>query len=130
MPLSMKCAKMRGFSGELLGKGRLVLSVIRKHVESNPKVTFPELEAAFPKELQGSAGCFDTVENAQRIWDRTGRKRHFLSPGEAIEIADSKIAVCSQWGIDCIGPFIDSARQLGYRIEEVGEYDRASESQQ
>lgn len=113
------------FYEELLGKSRLVLSVIRKYVETNPKTTYSSLEKVFPRKLQGTGerayGCFGTIENAQEILDRTGRKRHFLNPDEIIELEDAKIAVCSQWGIGNIGSFVDTAKGLGYSIEEVGE---------
>ncbi|MGO8749404.1 MAG: hypothetical protein ACLQNE_25885 [Thermoguttaceae bacterium] len=114
------------FEGQDLGKGRLVLSVIRKHVQTNPRTAFSSLEKSFPKELQGVYGCFATVEKAKQIWERKKRKRHFLNPEDIIELEDSKIAVCSQWGrgkenTGNIGSFVETARGLGYSIQEVGE---------
>jgi hypothetical protein len=109
------------FEGQLLGKSRLVLSVIRKHSEAKPQTTFSDLEKAFPKNLQGSFGCFETAEKATEIWKKSGRKRHFLSPEEIIALKDAEIAVCTQWGIGNIGSFLDTAKELGYCIEEVGD---------
>jgi hypothetical protein len=107
------------FEGQVLGKSRLVLSVIKKHVEAKPTTTFSELETSFPKTMQGSYGCFDTVERAQQILNDSGHKRHFLNANEVIDLEGSSIAVCSQWGIGNIGPFVEAARRLGYSIEEV-----------
>ena len=109
------------FDGQVLGKGRLVLSVIKRHVETNPTTTFSNLEKSFPKKLQGAWGCFDTVEKAEQILDSSGHKRHFMNPEEVIALADSKIAVCTQWGIDNIGSLVEAAKGLGHSIEEVGE---------
>jgi hypothetical protein len=106
--------------GQVLGKGRLVLSVISKHVKTTPETTFSDLEKSFPKKLQGSWGCFDTAGKAEEIRHNSGRKRHFLNPDELVALADCKIAVCSQWGIGNIGSFIEAAKGLGYSIEEVG----------
>jgi hypothetical protein len=109
------------FEGQEFGKNRLVLAVIKKYVESKPTTTFSDLEKSFPKKLQGPQGCFDTAEKAQQKWDDSGRKRHFLNPEEVIALADSKIAVSTQWGIGNIGSFVEAANALGYSIEEVGE---------
>jgi len=105
--------------GEVLGKNRLVLSTIRRYAQDHPGLTFASLEKIFPKRLQGAMGCFDTQENAQKILDETGYKRHFLNPDELVELADSKIAVCTQWGIGNIGKFIEAARELGFKIVEA-----------
>jgi hypothetical protein len=109
------------FEQQVFGKSRLVLAVIRKYVETKPTTTFSDLEKAFPKKLQGAYGCFDTDEKAEKIFEDTGRKRHFLNPEEVITLRDVKIAVCTQWGIGNIGSFIETAKRLGLSIEEVGE---------
>jgi hypothetical protein len=107
------------FNGEAYGKGRLVLACIKKYVEDHPGLTFSALEQAFPKKIQRLYGCFDTVDNAQRILAEKGRKRHFLKPDELIELSDEGIAVCDQWGIDNIGLFLEAAQKLGFKIERA-----------
>ncbi len=109
------------FDGNVLSKNRLVLAVINRHVESNPGITYSELEKVFPKQLQGGWGCFTTIEDAQDVYDRTGYKRYFLKPEELIDIKDSKIAVCNQWGLSRIKRFLKRARELGYEIKEIPE---------
>lgn len=105
------------FNGMTLGKGRLVLEVIRKHCQDNPSLCFGELEAAFPQSLQGSGGVFSRSEDANKIVTDTGRKRHFLNQDELIQISDATIAVSSQWGAGNIDKFIEKARTNGYMIE-------------
>jgi hypothetical protein len=110
------------FASGIYGKNRLVLAVIREYVEEHPGITLANLSKAFPKELQGWSGCFDTIENAKHLADSTGHKRHFLKPDETIELNDSQIAVSSQWGIGNIGRFLENAKKLGVSIStaEIG----------
>lgn len=105
------------FNGESLGKGRLVLAVVKRHCEKNPSITFSQLEKTFPKNCQGSSGVFTTFENASDVLASSGRKRHFLNADELIQIEGATIAVSSQWGIGNIEKFISCANQEGYLIE-------------
>lgn len=104
------------FNGKMLGKGRLVLEVIKQHVENNPNITFSELERQFPRKIQGSRGVFSSEEEAIEIRNRD-RRRHFIKADELITLSDSTIAVCSQWGIKNIGKFISVAQKYGHKIE-------------
>lgn len=105
------------FNGENLGKGRLVLAVMKRHCENNPNITFSQLEQAFPKNCQGSSGVFTTFENANDVLTSSGRKRHFLNTDELIQVEGATIAVSSQWGIGNIEKFISCASQAGHLIE-------------
>jgi hypothetical protein len=104
------------FDGTALGKGRLVLAVVKKHVAEHPGLTAADLEAAFPKTCQGSAGVFSTLEVAAELFGKSGRRRHFLNPEETIQLDDCVIAVSNQWGIGNLDRFMQRARQLGYNI--------------
>jgi hypothetical protein len=104
------------FQGQVLGKGRLVLEVVKRHVEANPAMGFQDLLAAFPAKCQGSWGVFAREDNARDIYARSGRSRHFLSQEDVIRLTDTTIAVCSQWGIGNIDKFVLRARELGYDI--------------
>jgi len=104
------------FNKKELGKGRLVLEVIRQHVENNPGITFAELENLFPPQCQGGIGVFATYDDANKIYTTTNRKRHFIKAEEQIKLSDSTITICSQWGIKNIGRFIEKAQELGYQI--------------
>jgi hypothetical protein len=105
------------FEGHSLGKGRLVLAVIKSHCEKHPNISFSELEKAFPKSCQGSRGVFTTFEKANEVLTSSGRKRHFLNSDELIQIEDTTIAVSSQWGIRNIDKFIECALKEGHQIK-------------
>lgn len=107
------------FNGMNLGKGRLVLEVIRKYCLGNPSISYAELEAAFPQSLQGSGGVFALTDEAQQIFSDTGRKRHFLNKDEVITITDATIAVSNQWGASNIDRFIERALANGHEIKVV-----------
>ena len=102
-----------------LGKSQLVLEVIKSYIASHPQITFNQLVAKFPPNIQGKLGIFDTIDAANEIYTRTGHKRHYIKPEEQLKIADCTIAVSNQWGIGNINKFIDNARKLGYEIKLI-----------
>ena len=82
------------FNGQKnLGKAKLVLEVIRHYVQNHPSLSYSDLEKTFPKHLQGSYGVFVTVEQANEIYSRTKKKRHYLKPEEQIKLSDCVIIV-------------------------------------
>ena len=107
------------FEGKTLGKGRLALAIVKRHVEANPAITFAELEKAFPKSCQGSVGVVATVDQANHIYSTSGRKRHFLDPEDLIQVQDVSAAVSSQWGIGNIDRLLRRAGELGYKVQAV-----------
>lgn len=104
------------FDDRQFGKGRLVLEVVKKFIVKNTDITYSELEKAFPKYCQGSAGVFSTLDEASKIFSNTNQKRHFLKPDEIIELGDTKVAVSNQWGVGNIDNFIRKAREHGFEI--------------
>jgi hypothetical protein len=100
------------FKGITYNKARLVNKVLKTIIESNPNITYAELERLIPQNLQGSIGVFTTSENAQEIFDRTGHKRYYLKSEELIELSDSTIATSTQWGIGNIEPFVNHINGL------------------
>ena len=104
------------FEGKTLGKGRLVLAVVKRFAELYPGTTFAQLEIAFPKALQGSGGVVATADQANDIYTRLGWRRHYLNPDELIELQDGPAAVSNQWGIGNIERFLTRARELGFAI--------------
>lgn len=107
------------FNGMKLGKGRLVLEVIKQRIISNPDTSYSDLEKIFPQSCQGSRGVFATAEVANEKYSTSGRKRHFLEPQELIKLSDCTIAVSNQWGIKNIGRFIKRAKEVGFSIKEA-----------
>lgn len=116
-PTTSKDASKYKFDGQIFGKGRLVLAVIKRYVEAHPTTTFAQLQQAFPKECQGSRGVIATVEQANEIYATTARKRHFLDPEDVIQLQDSTVAISSQWGIGNIDHFIKQARKQNFTID-------------
>ena len=106
------------FEGRSLGKGRLVLAIVKKHAETHPSLSYQDLLEAFPKNCQGSLGVFVPENEAREILARTGRSRHFLSPADLVKLSDGTVAVCNQWGVSNVDRFISRATDLGYRIAQ------------
>lgn len=107
------------FEGKTLGKGRLVLAVVKRYVASHPETTFAQLEKAFPKSLQGGLGVVATLDQANDVYARDERRRHFLNRDDLMELQDGPAAVCSQWGIGNIDAFRKRAAELGFAIQPV-----------
>lgn len=107
------------FNGKIYNKSRLVNMVLKNYVQLNPDITYAELEKIFPQRLQGSMGVFETTDNAQEIYDRTGHKRHYLKAEELIELSDSIIATSNQWGIKNIEPFVNHVNRMDNRFNIV-----------
>ena len=101
-------------SGEF-GKGPLVLAVVKKYVEDNPKITLPNLKKIFPDELLFRFGIFQEAKEAQKI--SKDRPRYFLKPEQIIKLKDGKsIAVCNQFTAETLKPFLKVAKEKGYSI--------------
>ena len=110
------------FLGKTYGKSRLVLAVVKEHVSRHTDITYAALEKSFPTTAQGSQGVFETLEKANEIIERQSAAsgaRHFVKADEIIEIQDSTIAVCNQWGIGNIHKFLEQVSKLGYDIKQV-----------
>ena len=104
------------FNGNTYGKGRLVLAVIKEHINRNPDITFSQLASVFPNSLQGKE-TFTDYNSAENTYNNTGRKRHFIQPNELITLKDnSTIAVSREWGASNIERFIKHAISLGHNI--------------
>lgn len=94
-----------------LGKGRLVLEVVREYVLQNPDIKYEDLKVKFPKELQGSLGV---IEKKRNIKDVT---RYFVNEGDIINVSDASIVVCNQWGgKGKLNNFIEHVNKLGFDI--------------
>jgi len=104
------------FQNVKYGKGRLVLAVIKDYVLDHPAITLAGLRAIFSKNLQGSIGVFNELEQA-----RKQPARHYVQPEEIINIGDVEVAVCNQWGIRNIDNFISKAEELGYFIKRASD---------
>jgi hypothetical protein len=105
------------FNGEALGKGKLVLAVVKDYISKNPDTSFDELKKAFPDEWQaggaksGNRAVFVRLVDAEKLFEDKGHRRHFFKEGETIQLSDEVIAVSNQWGIGNIGDFVDGSNQ-------------------
>ena len=95
-----------------LGKGRLVLAVVKDYVENNPEISFEELLLVFPSELRSVYGVFARTEEVEE----KHQVRYFMKDADRIALSDSTIAVCNQWGITNIDPFLGVCKKLGLEI--------------
>jgi hypothetical protein len=105
------------YKGQELGKGRLVLEVVKDYVKNNPEFTFDELIEVFPNELQGSINTIERLEDAKDRHKKSGYKRHYLNESEIIILKDGPIAVCSQWGIGNIDNFRNHCKNKNIDIQ-------------
>lgn len=102
------------FKGQKYGKNRLVLEVIKDYVERNPTITYSQLKAKFPDNLQGKE-IFTTETEAKQKPDR----RNFIAPDELITLSDETIAVSTQWGIGNINRFLNHCQKMNIEIKKV-----------
>ena len=107
------------FEGEAYAKNRLVLAVVKKHVECHPNITFSELIQTFSH--SNLPTIIVPLEEAQKIAERSGQPRHFIDM--PIRLMDAEVAVNNQWGAGIIEPFIDLANQLGYSVHPINQTD-------
>ena len=109
------------FNGQTkLNHQEMVEAVIVKYIEDHRDVNLNGLELAFPRALQGpSLGCI--VATDSELFRQTRRssfreRTHHLADG-------TEIAIVSEWGrawgAGNIPRFLERARELGYRIEEI-----------
>lgn len=117
--------KRRTFSlngGYGAGKNRTVQNAVRKLIEEIPSATYKEIEAFFPKNLQGSYGVVCSLdeikERSKRNDTETGR--WFLDPSDILTSADGvKFTVSSEWGHNFEEFRKHVIREFGWTIEEV-----------
>ena len=98
-----------------LGKGKLVLAVIKDYVDTHPGISFEELVIAFPpdKKLHTSYAIIAKVEEIEE----KNHVRYYMKDTDRINLSDTSVAVCNQWGITNIGAFFDVCKKLGIEIK-------------
>ncbi|MGD1920028.1 MAG: hypothetical protein ACFCAD_14720 [Pleurocapsa sp.] len=107
------------FNGATFGKGRLVLEIIKSYADRYPQTSYSELDAKFPRSLQGNRKTISLLDEAFNIFNQKGHIRHYINPNEPIKLSDCEIAVINQWSIGNINSFINCARKHGYEISGV-----------
>lgn len=100
------------YNGEVFGKGRLVLTIIRDYMRKRPRTKFDDLERAWPRQsLQPGYGVVRKLNDA-----RKHKKRFFLDKEDILATADQKFAVTNQWGKANIKLFLIHAKSLGFKV--------------
>ena len=105
------------FNGQTkLGKGKLVLVIVKKYIEDKSSVDYEELHKVFPDEYQGS---FGVIKEKDKI-DSNNEKRYYSKSDEIIRLSvGTEIVVCNQWGTGNVDNVIKKAEELGYIIEKA-----------
>lgn len=104
------------FEGNIYKKGRLVLAIITAYLKKNPKTTFVELEALWPKaNLQKGYGVF------QKLADAKKREARFFMEKEEVLSAGcgTKLVVTREWGSGNIGNLIKHASTFKFVIKII-----------
>ena len=98
-----------------LGKGKIVLAVIKDYVDAHPGISFEELVIAFPpdKKFHTSYAIIAKVEEIEE----KNHVRYYIKDTDRINLSDTSVAVCNQWGITNIGAFFDVCKKLGIEIK-------------
>jgi hypothetical protein len=111
------------FEGATMGKGRLVLALVKRYVHDRPFVKFEDLYAAFPDKLQADSPVqFDKVRCVvSRLRDipEASRDRFFSAEEDRIHLGDDTVAVSREWNVHNIQKVLALAESLGYRIAVV-----------
>lgn len=109
------------FDSQTMGKGRLVLALVKCYVRENPDAVFEDVRAAFPDELQAdsplqfTAGHRCVVARID-VLPSDARTRFFVDDGETIELKDGVIVVSREWNLFNIQNILRRARELGYEV--------------
>lgn len=96
-----------------LHKNRMVLEVVKKHVEDNPKISFLELQNVFPRKLQGGMEVVDRKGNI--FGDKL--RRYFMKDPVFLKNGE-EVVVTTEWGMGNIPRFLEKAKSLNYEIVE------------
>ena len=98
-----------------LGKGKLVLAVIKDYVDTHPGISFEELLIAFPPDKKFHA-TYAIIAKVEEIKEKA-QVRYYMKDIDRINLSDTSVAVCNQWGISNIGAFLDLCKKLGIEIK-------------
>ena len=114
--------KIEGIDGPALGKGKMVLAVVKKYCSDHPDITYEELKEKFPAEQFPQSFGMIVTEEERRDKNRP-IKRYFDGEGDVITLKGNiRVFVCSNWGKGNIEPFIKWVEtKLDFKIIPVKE---------
>lgn len=108
--------------GPALPKTKLVLEAMRLYVEKNPGATFADIEAVFPKNIQGGYGVVRKFSELEEYVEAGSNimGRFSSTPNELLESADGIVfAVCNQWEYNNFPRFVNILKGLKWRVKEI-----------
>ena len=108
--------------GPALPKTKLVLEAMRLYVEKHPEATFEEIEAVFPKNIQGGYGVVRRYSELEEYVEAGSNimGRFSSTPNELLKSADGIVfAVCNQWEYNNFPRFVNILRELKWRVKEI-----------
>ena len=104
------------FYDKPLGKGRMVYEVIKHYISEHPQISYADLKKVFRDKLRKhkrSRQKYHLIALEADIAAEDRYSRYFKTP---LPVKEGNIAVCSQWGIGNIEPFIEKVKELGYGL--------------
>ena len=103
-----------------LGKARLVQTIVANYIDKN-QMDHDALKEVWFNDLQGGKGVFKKLSEI----DQKNERNYYIDA--PITLNDgSKIAICSQWGIENLANFMLQAGLLGYKIvADTGEVSKS-----
>lgn len=107
--------KKDGKLSEALGKGRLVLEIVKYLANEKYENDLERLRNDFDgdKKVQGTYSIVEPISQIEGSY-KEKYTRYFTKPSEMIISKDKQIyAVTSQWGIENIFDFINKAKKMG-----------------
>jgi hypothetical protein len=108
------------FDGQTMGKGRLVLALVKRFVRENPGRTFQDVQSAFPDQLQADSPIQFTKQRCviARLDELPSEAstRFFAADGETIELSDGVMVVSREWNLVNIQNILRRAQELGYQV--------------
>lgn len=101
-----------------LNKRKLVLELIKTHINNKNILTFKDLLVDFPQELRRGRKMFKCYEDVINSNDRT---RYFTASTDIFDLKDGQYVLSNQWGAGNIQSILKQADNLGYEIETISD---------
>ncbi len=98
------------YKGNVYGKARLVLAVIKEYVENKPDITLEQLKEVFPNTLFSSKPGKIQLIMQESLIEEKDKIRYFNKPNEVIKLSDTTALVTTQWGVPNFTKFLDYCR--------------------
>jgi hypothetical protein len=108
------------FEGKTMGKGPLVLALVKRYVRDHPLSKFEEVHTAFPDRLQAQSPVqFDKIQCVvRRLRDipEASLVRFFRNEEDRLHFGADVVLVSREWNVDNIQNVLAHAEKLGYVV--------------